>query len=172
MVRVMVKLIGIFCLIFYLVFLMLLVANLNKQNKVVKCIFAALIIPFLGILMKSNDTVLDSVLALVVRYIYFPSFATFMLIVLGSLVILLYSVFTDKIPKTMRMINYIYASWIIVAYIIFILLRLDVTSYTELYSGTGLTCLRFITRGFLVWVVTLVCMKVYYFYMKDNKEGA
>ena len=72
----------------------------------------------------------------------------------------------------MRMINYIYASWIIVAYIIFILLRLDVTSYTELYSGTGLTCLRFITRGFLVWVVTLVCMKVYYFYMKDNKEGA
>ena len=171
MVRVMVKIIGIFCLIFYLVFLMLLVANLNKKSKIVKYIFAALIIPFLGILMKSNDTVLDSVLALIVRYIYFPNFATFMLIVFGSLIILLYSVFTDKIPKTMRMVNYIYSSWIIVAYIIFILLRLDVTSYTELYSGTSLTCLRFITRGFLVWIVTLACMKVYYFYMKDD-EGA
>lgn len=150
---------------------MLLVANLNKKSKIVKYIFAALIIPFLGILMKSNDTVLDSVLALIVRYIYFPNFATFMLIVFGSLIILLYSVFTDRIPKTMRMVNYIYSSWIIVAYIIFILLRLDVTSYTELYSGTSLTCLRFITRGFLVWVVTLLCMKVYYYYMKDN-EGA
>ena len=122
MVRVMVKIIGIFCLIFYLVFLMLLVANLNKKSKIVKYIFSALIIPFLGILMKSNDTVLDSVLALIVRYIYFPNFATFMLIVFGSLIILLYSVFTDKIPKTMRMVNYIYSSWIIVAYIIFILL--------------------------------------------------
>ncbi len=167
----MVKLIGIFCLIFYLVFLMLLVANLNKKSKGVKIVFAALIIPFIAILMKSNDSVLDSVLALIVRYIYFPNFSTFMIIIFGSLIILLYSIFTDKIPKTMRMVNYIFASWIIISYIIHILLKLDVSSYTELYSGTSLTCLRFATRGFLLWIVTLIVMKVYYFYMKDN-EGA
>lgn len=165
----MVKLIGIFCLIFYLVFLIILVTNLNKNNKIVKGIFAVLIIIFLAILMRSNETVLDSVLALVVRYIYFPSFATFMLIVLGSLVILLYSVYTDKIPKKMRMINFVFASWIIIDYIIFILLKLDVTSYIELYSGTSLICLRFVTRGFLVWIVTLSIMKVYYHYLENNR---
>ena len=165
----MVKLIGIFCLIFYLVFLMLLVTNLNKNNKVVKGIFAGLIIIFLAILMRSNETVLDSVLALVVRYIYFPSFATFMLIVLGSLVILLYSVYTDKIPKKMRMVNYVFASWIIIDYIIFILLKLDVTSYIELYSGTSLICLRFVSRGFIVWVLVLIIMKLYYHYMEDDR---
>ena len=165
----MVKLIGIFCLIFYLVFLMILVTNLNKNNKIVKGIFAVLIIIFLAILMRSNETVLDSVLALVVRYIYFPSFATFMIIVLGSLVILLYSVYTDKIPKKMRMINFVFASWIIIDYIIFILLKLDVTSFIELYSGTSLICLRFVTRGFLVWVVTLSIMKVYYHYLENNR---
>ena len=168
MVRVMVKLIGIFCLIFYLVFLMLLVVNLNKKSKGVKIVFAALIIPFLAILMKSNDSVLDNVLALIVRYIYFPSFSTFMLIILGSLVILLYSVFTDKIPKTMRMVNYIFASWIIISYIIHILLKLDVSSYVELYTGTSLKCLRFATRGFLAWIITLASMKIYYFYVKDS----
>lgn len=165
----MVKLIGIFCLIFYLVFLMILVTNLNKNNKIVKGIFAVLIIIFLAILMRSNETVLDSVLALVVRYIYFPSFATFMIIVLGSLVILLYSVYTDKIPKKMRMINFVFASWIIIDYIIFILLKLDVTSFIELYSGSSLICLRFVTRGFLVWVVTLSIMKVYYHYLENNR---
>ena len=69
----MVKIVGIFSLIFYLVFLMLLVTNLNKKNKIVKGIFAILIIIFLGILMRSNESVLDSVLAIIVRYIYFPT---------------------------------------------------------------------------------------------------
>ena len=165
----MVKLIGIFCLIFYLVFLMLLVVNLNKKNRIVKGIFAVLIIAFLGILMRSNETVLDSVLAIIVRYIYFPSFSTFMLIVLGSLIILLYSVYSDKMPNKMRMVNYVFASWIIIDYIIFILLKLDVTSYIELYSGTSLTCLRFVSRGFLLWVVTLVIMKTIYYYLNDNR---
>ena len=165
----MVKLIGIFCLFFYLVFLMLLVVNLKRKNKIVKGIFAGLIILFLGILLRSNESVLDSVLALIVRYIYFPSFSTFMVIVLGALVILLYSVFSDKIPKNMRIINYVFASWIIIDYIIFILLKLDVTSYIELYEGTSLTCLRFVSRGFLLWVLTLVVMKAYYAFIKENE---
>ena len=167
----MVKLIGIFCLIFYLVFLMLLVTNLNKKNKIVKGIFAVLIIIFLGILMRSNESVLDSVLAIIVRYIYFPSFSTFMLIVLGSLVILLYSVFNDKLPNTMRIVNYVFASWIIIDYIIFILLKIDVTSYIELFSGTSLTCLRLVTRGFLLWIVTIIAMKVYCSYMLEEDRG-
>jgi hypothetical protein len=168
----MVKLIGIFCLIFYLVFLILLVINLNRKNRIVKGIFAILIIVFLGILLHSNESVLDSVLALIVRYIYFPSFATFMLIVLGSLVILLYSVFNDKLPNKMRIINYVFASWIIIDYIIFILLKLDVTSYIDLYTDTSLICLRLVTRGFLLWILTIINMKVYYSYMNDENRGA
>lgn len=166
----MVKIVGIFSLIFYLVFLMLLVTNLNKKNKIVKRIFAVLIIIFLGILLRSNESVLDSVLAIIVRYIYFPSFSTFMLIVLGSLIILLYSVNNDKLPNNMRIVNYVFASWIIIDYIIFILLKLDVTSYIELYSGTSLTCLRFVTRGFTLWIAVLIIMKVYYRYI-DDKRG-
>ncbi len=165
----MVKIVGIFSLIFYLVFLMLLVTNLNKKNKIVKGIFAILIIIFLGILMRSNESVLDSVLAIIVRYIYFPSFSTFMLIVLGSLVILLYSVYNDKLPNRVRIVNYVFASWIIIDYIIFILLKLDVTSYIELYSGTSLTCLRFVTRGFTIWIATLIIMKVCYHYLDDSR---
>ena len=101
---------------------------------------------------------------------YFPSFSTFMLIVLGSLIILLYSVNNDKLPNNMRIVNYVFASWIIIDYIIFILLKLDVTSYIELYSGTSLTCLRFVTRGFTLWIAVLIIMKVYYRYI-DDKRG-
>ena len=165
----MVKVVGIVSLLFYLVFLIILVTNLNKKNKIIKGIFAVLIIIFLGILLRSNETVLDSVLALIVRYIYFPSFSTFMLIVLGSLIILLYSVYNDKLTNKQRIINYVFASWIIIDYIIFILLKLDVTSYNELYTGTSLTCLRFVTRGFLIWIVVLIISKVWYHYLENNR---
>ena len=95
-----------------------------------------------------------------------------MLIVLGSLVILLYSVFNDKLPNKMRIINYVFASWIIIDYIIFILLKLDVTSYIDLYTDTSLICLRLVTRGFLLWILTIINMKVYYSYMNDENRGA
>ena len=92
-----------------------------------------------------------------------------MLIVLGSLIILLYSVYNDKLTNKQRIINYVFASWIIIDYIIFILLKLDVTSYNELYTGTSLTCLRFVTRGFLIWIVVLIISKVWYHYLENNR---
>ena len=86
----MVKYIGIMSLVIYLFFLMVLVYNLHKKNKIIKGIFALLIIAFIGILLQYNETVLDNVLSLVVRYIYYPAFATFMVLVFVSLAILLY----------------------------------------------------------------------------------
>ena len=165
----MVKFIGIISLVIYLFFLMVLVYNLHKKNKIIKGIFALLIIAFIGILLQYNETVLDSVLSLVVRYIYYPNFATFMVLVFVSLGILLYTIFNDKMHVKTRIINYVFSSWIIIAYIIFVLLSLDVTSVLALYSGTSLICLRFVTRGFLVWVVTLVALKSYYYFMSIRR---
>ena len=164
----MVKFIGIMSLVIYLFFLMVLVYNLHKKNKIIKGIFALLIIAFIGILLQYNETVLDSVLSLLVRYIYYPQFATFMVLVFVSLGILLYTVFNEKLYKRTRILNYVFSSWIIISYIIFILLNLDVTSSLALYSGTSLICLRFVTRGFLVWIVTLVVVRSYHYF---NAKG-
>ncbi len=161
----MVKFTGIMSLVIYLFFLIVLVYNLHKKNKIIKGLFALLIVAFVAILLQYNESALDSVLSLVVRYIYYPSFAIFMLVVFMSLGIMLYTIFGDKLSVKTRIVNYIFSSWIIIAYIIFFLLSLDVTSSLALYTGTSLICLRFVTRGFLVWLIVLMVMKSYHYFM-------
>ncbi len=161
----MVKFTGIMSLVIYLFFLIVLVYNLHKKNKIIKGLFALLIVAFVAILLQYNESALDSVLSLVVRYIYYPSFAIFMLVVFMSLGIMLYTIFGDKLSVKTRIVNYIFSSWIIIAYIIFVLLSLDVTSSLALYTGTSLICLRFVTRGFLVWLIVLMVMKSYHYFM-------
>lgn len=160
----MVKFIGIACLHLYLLFIMFLVYNLHKKSKVIKTIFASLIFIFVFVLLQYNDSVLDSVLSSIIHYLYFPSFATFMVIIFGSLAILFYSVFNERLTINTRIINFVFASWIIIAYLIFVLLRLDVTSYLDLYTGTSLICLRFVTRGFLLWLVVLSSIRFYHYF--------
>jgi hypothetical protein len=161
---IMVKFIGIACLHLYLIFIMVLVFNLHKKSKIIKAVFATLILVFVALLLQYNDSVLDSVLSLVVRYLYFPSFATFMVIIFGSLGILFYSIFNEKLTINTRIINFVFASWIVIVYLIFVLLRLDVTSYLSLYTGTSLICLRFVSRGFLLWIVVLTSIRFFHYF--------
>ena len=101
----MVKFTGIMSLVIYLFFLIVLVYNLHKKNKIIKGLFALLIVAFVAILLQYNESALDSVLSLVVRYIYYPSFAIFMLVVFMSLGIMLYTIFGDKLSVKTRIVN-------------------------------------------------------------------
>ena len=67
-----------------------------------------------------------------------------------------------------RIINYVFASFIFVAYIVFMLLDIDINSYNALYDGDSLLCLRYISRTFILWGIVGLIMKYFYFFMKKS----
>ena len=80
------------------------------------------------------------------------------------------NIFNDKINDKRRIVNYIFASFIIVAYIIFMLLNVDINSSTALYQGDSLNCLRYISRTFIIWMIVNALINYFsYFLKKSNK---
>ena len=84
------------------------------------------------------------------------------------MVLYIYNIFNDNIPDKRRIINYIYGSFIFIGYIIFMLLEVNVNSYNSLYDGDSLLCIRYITRTFILWLVTDLSMR-YLHFIKGGK---
>ena len=59
------------------------------------------------------------------------------------------------------MVNYIFSLLLIASYVVFALLEIDVNSYTALYSGISLICLRFVSRMFISWILIVMNIKYY-----------
>ena len=70
------------------------------------------------------------------------------------MILFMYNVFNDNIPVKKRIINYVFACFIFIGYFVFMLLKVDISSYNSLYEGDSLFCLRYITRTFTLWIIT------------------
>ena len=80
----------------------------------------------------------------------------------------LYNIFKENKSDMERIVNYIFASLIIVAYIIFMLQEVDINSYNALYEEKSLLCLKYISRTFTLWIMILVFIKYFYYFGKKK----
>ena len=83
--------------------------------------------------------------------------------------IFLYSIFRESKSDLERIINYIFASLIIVVYVIFMAKNVDINSYNALYAEDSLLYLKYISRTFTVWMIILLIIKYFKYVVK--KEG-
>lgn len=164
----MIKYIGFLVFLIYSVLLFILVVNMHKKNKVIKYGFIILFITLVIILMLSNEVIINTLLRSMINYLYFPSFTSYIVTVTLSLCILVYSIFNEKLPDKIRIINYVFASLMIVSYVIFLMLEVDITSYNALYNVGSLFCLRYVTRTFALWVIILLIIKYFRFFLKKR----
>lgn len=94
-----------------LLFLILLVININKKNKLVNILVSLSFIIFILTLIISNIEYsiycIDKVLKLVMNYIYFPSVVVFFFLEAFVIVMLVVTIFSNKIKFIKKIINYI-----------------------------------------------------------------
>ena len=113
-----------------------------------------------------NEIVMDYLISIIIRYFYFPTFASIMLTIIVTMVILLRNVYNDKLNSKTRIINYIFASFIFVGYILFTVQNIDINSYTLLYDGYSLLCLKYISRTFILWQIIRLFILYYSYFVK------
>ena len=152
----------------YFILYIILVLNLTDRSKVIKYSFIVFMLVLITSLFFINEIVMDYLISIVIRYIYFPTFSSILACVIISIILFLINIIREDINDTLRIINYTFASFIIIAYIIFLSLNINVNSFNNLYSEDSLLCIRYISRTSIIW---LIINNVYRFYNRLIKKG-
>ena len=152
----------------YFILYTILVLNLTDRSKVIKYSFIVFMLVLITSLFFINEIVMDYLISIVIRYIYFPTFSSILACVIVSIILFLINIIREDINDTLRIINYTFASFIIIAYIIFLSLNINVNSFNNLYSEDSLLCIRYISRTSIIW---LIINNVYRFYNRLIKKG-
>lgn len=152
----------------YFILLIILVLNMEDRSKIIKNSFLAFIATLVIALFIVNELVMDYIIGAIIRYIYFPTFSSIIVTLMVAMVLFVKNILDDKKDDKKRIINYIFASFIIIAYIIFMLLEIDINSSTLLYQGDSLNCLRYITRTFIIWMITNGLIQYYSKFLKNK----
>ena len=153
----------------YLILLIILVLNLSNHSKIIKYSFVLFMISLIIAFFFANEVIMDYIISIVIRYLDFPTFSSIILTVLITMFIFLYSIFRESKSDLERIINYIFASLIIVVYVIFMAKNVDINSYNALYAEDSLLYLKYISRTFTVWMIILLIIKYFKYVVK--KEG-
>lgn len=152
----------------YFILIVILIINIHERNKIVKrasILFFAL--SFIAIVFY-DETILEQLLYYIIKYIYFPSYDIYVFTVLFMILVFIYSVFNNNLSNKIRVFNYGFCGIALVSYILFLLLNVDILVYKNLYSGVPLICLRLASRGFIIWLISLLFVKYYkYFLWKE-----
>ena len=152
----------------YFILVVILIINIHEKNKIIKrasILFFSL--SFVAIIFY-DQTVLEQLIYYILKYIYYPSYQIYVFTVLFMLLVFIYSVFSNKLSNKMRVFNYAFCSISIVSYILFLLSDVDVNIYKNLYTGTSLICMRAVSRGFVIWLVSSLYVKYYKYFLEGN----
>lgn len=152
----------------YFILLIILVLNMEDRSKIIKNSFLLFMVSLVIALFFVNELIMDYIISVIIRYFYFPSFTSIIVTLLLTMVIFIYSIFNDEMKDKTRIINYIFASYIFIYYIVFMFLDIDINSYNALYDGDSLLCLRYISRTFILWIVVNVFIKYFYYFLKKD----
>ena len=155
-------------LMVYFVLLIILVLNIEDKSKVIKNSFLVFIISLFIALFFVNELVMDYIISIIIRYFYFPTFASIIATLILAMVIFINNIYDDEKHDKIRIINYVFACFIFVSFVIFSLLNIDINSYNALYQGDSLICLRYISRTFTLWIIVIVFVKYFYYFSKKD----
>lgn len=155
-------------LIVYLILVVILTINITEKSKIIKYSFLILLFFLLLMLLFSNDIVSDYIFSMFIRYLYYPTFSSVLFTIIVTMIIMLFNIFNDGISLKVRIMNYCFSSYILIAYIGYMLLNIDINSYIKLYSEESLSFLRYISRTFVIWMIANFTVKYYRFFLRKG----
>lgn len=154
----------------YFVLLIILVLNTEDKSRIIKNSFLIFMITLVVALFFVNELVMDYILSVIIRYFYYPTFTAIIVTLILTMIIFINNIFDDSFNDKWRIVNYVFASFIFISYIIFMLQNVDINSSISLYQGDSLMCLRYISRTFILWMIADVLIKYFCYFLKKNDK--
>lgn len=166
-------------LLFGLILIIIDIKFISKQDKTTKWLYTFISIIIIGILIYMYyDSILEvfnTISKNIVTMIYFPSVLNYIIMLVISLGILIYSLANKKIKSNIR----VYNSIVFTAnmYLFFLILdeidnnEVDLASKISIYSNDHLMILFEVSVSiFALWIISLILIKtINYFLNKNNK---
>lgn len=128
-----------------------------------------------GILISYNtyvETCVNSFVKAVMNYVYFPSTVTYFFIMVFVTVMILYSIFTNKISNFKKIVNYSFFSLLYFFFMSFIALctydGVDLVETTKLYEND--TILALVQISNFILLIWIIFTGFYWLYIKFKKK--
>lgn len=160
------------CLLLFLI----LIVNLKRNNHIVQMIAIGIYIGFvIGILISYTTYVkscFNSFVKAIMNYIYFPSTIVYFFIIVFVTGLILYTLFTNKISKFKKIINYLFFSILYFFFMSFIALAaydsVDLLDISKLYQNE--TILSFVQISNFLLVIWLIFTGFYHLFKFFRKK--
>ena len=162
-------------LIISILLLVILIINLKQKNKSFQFIALAIYLGFvLGIMVSYTSyvkTCIDSFVKAILNYIYFPSTITYFFILIFVTIMMIYSIFSNKITGLKKIFNYISFSLIYLFFMSFISLAaydgVDIANVSVLYqNNTILSLVQISNLVLLIWGIYTVFYHLFLYFKK------
>lgn len=166
-------------LILCLLFLLLLVININKKNKLVNILVSLSFIIFILTLIINNVDYsvycIDKVLKLVMNYIYFPSVVVFFFLEVFVIVMLVVTIFSNKIKAVKKIINYVFFMTFNFLFFSFISLviynKINLAEVVDLYKDDTILSIVQCANGVIVCWGIFTLFYLLYNYFKEKYDS-
>ena len=156
-------------LLFGLVLILVDIRFISKKDKKTKVIYSVISLLVIGILISMYyDSLLvlfDSISKNLISFIYFPTVLEYIVMLIVSLIILIYSLASKKISSNIKMFNAL--TFILNSYVFFLILdeienaKVDLSSKISIYTNDHLMILFEVSLGiFVFWIVSLILIKI------------
>lgn len=145
-----------------LLLFIILIVNLRRNNIVVQMVAIGIYIGFvIGILISYGTyvkTCVDSFVKVIMNYIYFPSTIVYFFIIIFVTILILITLFSKKMTKFKKVINYLFFSILYFFFMSFIALAaydaVDLVDTSNLYQNEVILSLVQISNFILViWLI-------------------
>ena len=145
-----------------LLLFIILVVNLKRKKVLIQMIAIGIYIGFVvGIFISYTTyvkTCINSFTKLVMNYIYFPSTIVYFFIIVFVTVMILYTLFSKKMTKFKKVINYFIFSILYFLFMSFIALAaydgVDLVDIVKLYQNDTILCIVQISNFILlIWLI-------------------
>ena len=163
-------------LIISILLLIILIVNLKQQNKTFQFIALAIYLGFvLGIMISYTSyvkTCINSFVKAILNYFYFPSTIVYFFIIIFVTIMILYSIFSNKMTNFKKIFNFICFSIIYFFFMSFISLAaydgVDIANVSLLYQNNVILSLVQISNLILfIWGLFTVFYHLFLYYKKN-----
>ena len=160
-------------------FLVISIFNIKQKEKVVNYFTLAIFSMFIILLIIFNldytGYCIDKVLKLVLKYIYFPSTVVYFYMEVLVVIILMITIFSEKITSFKKIFNYVIFTLFNLLFFLFISVisynKIDLASTVDLYSNNSILSLVQVSNIlFVIWFLFTFFYNLYKYFKKYDKK--
>ena len=141
-------------------FVFILILNQKLKSKIIKISFTIFSLIYLILILIFDNKFLYEFFKAIITYLWYPNYLLFVITILMSIIVLIYSILKKRLPFRNKVINYLLFSILFSCYIIFQRLQIDTDLYSSLYSSNSLIILRITSITFIVWFILNIIFKL------------